>query len=446
MNQGTYLDHSGTTIYAHTLITRFSTLLLTNLYGNPHSANAPAHLSGSAVDSVRLKALRFLGADPAHFELVFTANATAAIKLVGDAFRDLAEQTNTGRFWYGYHRDAHTSLVGLRELTGGEHWVFRGDGEVEEWLEAGNASTSSSRGKGGDGERVSSLGLFAYPGQSNLTGRRLPLEWAGRLRASRDPLLRNTYSLLDAAALAMTSPMERVFADPEAAPDFTCVSFYKIFGFPDLGGLVVRRESGHILALRKYFGGGTVGIVSTIGGAWHLSKGLESAARNRSDAGGHEGGVLHEGLEDGTLPFHNILALGEAIDVHAELYGSMENISAHTTVLVRRLYHGMKRLRYGDGQPLCKIYEEDEDGMGTAYGDPTRQGATVAFNVFRPDGGFESYAMVEKLANESGIYVRSGGICCPGGVFAALQYEPWQLYRARSAGHHCEWYEPASEP
>ncbi len=29
------------------------------------------------------------------------------------------------------------------------------------------------------------------------------------------------------------------------------------------------------------------------------------------------------------------------------------------------------------------------------------------------------------------------GICCPGGVYTALQYEPWELGRARSAGHHC---------
>ncbi|KAJ4295989.1 hypothetical protein N0V88_004691 [Collariella sp. IMI 366227] len=336
MNQGTYLDHSGTTIYARTLITRFSTLLLTNLYGNPHSANAPADLSGAMVDAVRLETLRFLGADPAHYDLVFTANATAAIKMVGDAFRDLAEQTRTGRFW---------------------------------------------------------LGLFAYPGQSNLTGRRLPLEWAGRLRSSRDPLLRDTYTLLDAAALAMTSPMGRVFADPETAPDFVCVSFYKIFGFPDLGGLVVRKESGHILALRKYFGGGTVEMVSTIGKAWHLSKGLQNAAANRGDGKGHGGGSLHEGLEDGTLPFHSILALGEAINVHAELYGSMENISAHTNMLVRRLYNGMRQLRYGDGRPLCKVYEEEEDGRGTAFGDSKRQGATVAFNVYRPDGGFEPHQL-----------------------------------------------------
>jgi selenocysteine lyase/cysteine desulfurase len=214
---------------------------------------------------------------------------------------------------------------------------------------------------------------------------------------------------MDAAALAMTAPMGAVFADPEAAPDFVCVSFYKIFGFPDLGGLVVRKDSGHILALRKYFGGGTVSRVSTVGGAWHMSKGLQAVAGG-TDGDDRHGGGLHEGLEDGTLPFHSILALGEAIDVHAELYGSMESISAHTTALARRMSLGMRALRYGNGQPLCKVYEDDEEK--TAYGDARRQGATVAFNVFREDGGYESYATVERLANSRGIYVRSGGRFC----------------------------------
>ncbi|KAG7292528.1 hypothetical protein NEMBOFW57_002563 [Staphylotrichum longicolle] len=274
MNQGTYLDHSGTTIYARSTIQRTTHLLLTNLYGNPHSANRPAELSGDVVDAVRLKALRFLGADPAHYDLVFTANATAAIKLVADAFRDLAELTRAGTFWYGYHREAHTSLVGVRELVKGgalHHRCFEGDAEVEAWLSAaGDSSTADDGGGGGCGGPQGGLGtgtglglgLFAYPGQSNLTGRRLPLEWAGRLRAAGKGggRLRDTYCLMDAAALAMTSPMGGVFADPEAAPDFVCVSFYKVFGFPDLGGLVVRKESGHILALRKYFGGGTVSM------------------------------------------------------------------------------------------------------------------------------------------------------------------------------------------
>lgn len=29
------------------------------------------------------------------------------------------------------------------------------------------------------------------------------------------------------------------------------------------------------------------------------------------------------------------------------------------------------------------------------------------------------------------------GICCPGGIFTALEYEPWQLQRAMSAHHSC---------
>ncbi|KAK3341508.1 pyridoxal phosphate-dependent transferase [Lasiosphaeria hispida] len=407
MSSGTYLDHSGTTLYARSTITRFAHKMQSLLLGNPHSANAPAALSSSIIATVRADALRFLGADPAHFDLVFVANATAGIKLVADAFRDLAEQTPTKTFWYGYHGEAHTSLVGVRELASRGR-CFRDDGEVDAWLaEAPQAG----------------LGLFAYPGQSNLTGRRLPLGWTKKIRGVRD-----VYSLFDAAALAMTSPLADVFADPAAAPDFTCVSFYKIFGFPDLGALVVRKASGHILALRKYFGGGTVSLVSTISGAWHMSKGLEAAP---PDEDGH-GGRLHEGLEDGTLPFHSILALGEAMGVHAELFGSMGNVSRHTTLLARRLYEGVCGLRYDNGQLLCKMYSERE-----GYGDPARQGATIAFNVFRRDGTYESYAAVEKAANERGIYVRSGGICCPGGVYSALQYEPWHLTRARSAGHHC---------
>jgi hypothetical protein len=85
----------------------------------------------------------------------------------------------------------------------------------------------------------------------------------------------------------------------------------------------------------------------------------------------------------------------------------MDNISVHTTALARRLYLGMRGLRHGNGRLLCKIYEEGEGE--TAFGDAKRQGATVAFNLLRADGTYESYATVERLANERGVYVRSGG-------------------------------------
>jgi molybdenum cofactor sulfurtransferase len=386
---GIYLDHGGATVYAKSTVEAFASKMVTGLYGNPHSENSPAKLSGDVVDQVREKTLNFLGANPEDFDLIFVSNATAAIKLVADCFRDLAEKSRDRTFWYGYHKDAHTSIVGVRELTYGQFHCFENDKEVEQWLQfPENASINRANPNG--------LGLFAYPGQSNMTGRRLSLSWSWRARHS--DTLQNTYTLLDAAALAMTFPMENVFQDSDRAPDFTCFSLYKIFGFPDVGALVVRKESGHILTLRKYFGGGTVSMVSTFGDApWHRSKGLQ-APRYK----------LHEGLEDGTLPFHSILALGEAIDVHLRLYGSMKSISAHTSYLIERLHCGMAGLFHANGRPACRIYSENRD-----FKNPNKQGSTIAFNMLLPSGEHIPYQNLERIANNAGFYIRSGGTYDP---------------------------------
>lgn len=51
------------------------------------------------MEETRRKALQFFNADPEEWDLVFTANATAAIKLVHDCFRDSAE-TQRRTWWY----------------------------------------------------------------------------------------------------------------------------------------------------------------------------------------------------------------------------------------------------------------------------------------------------------------------------------------------------------
>ncbi|CAL3964124.1 hypothetical protein PZA11_001557 [Diplocarpon coronariae] len=406
-----YLDHGGTTIYARSLIEEFSQKMLTNLYGNPHSKSDPAMLSGTLVDSIRLRALAFFNADPEHFDLVFTANTTAALKLVADSFQDLAASNpRAPSFWYGYHRDAHTSVVGIREMTNGNHYCFTDDEEVEDFLHGQIGVTGKLHNKEG------LPGLFAYPAQSNMTGRRLPLGWAKRLRRSIFPTHQNTYSLLDAAAFATTSQID--LSDPESAPDFVTVSFYKIFGFPDLGALIIRKASGHIMSWRKYFGGGTVNALTVL----HTASVIRRADH------------LHDGLEDGTLPFHSIIALGCAIDVHRKLYGSMETISQHTSFLGYRLLHAMENLTHYNGAPLCLIY--NDPGRST-HGDPITQGSTIAFSLLHADGTYIGHAEVEEKANRRNIYLRSGGLCNSGGISTYLEMEPWQFKRAWSAGHRC---------
>ncbi|KAK9243078.1 pyridoxal phosphate-dependent transferase [Lipomyces tetrasporus] len=393
----TYLDHAGTTLYAKSLMQRFSTDMTKHVFGNPHSASPSSMRSTQRVENARLKVLRFFKADPEHFDVVFVANATAAVKLVLDAFRDV----EAPGFWYGYHRDAHTSLVGLRQHAA-ESRCFESDQAVEYWLKEPRQDSLA-------------IGLFAYPAQSNMNGHRLPLDWARRLRKSSHAEYQKMYILLDAAAYVTTSQLD--LSDVEFAPDFIALSFYKIFGFPDLGALIVRKSASDKFRCRRYFGGGTVDMVTTIKTAWHAKKEQ----------------TIHDQLEDGTLPFHSIIALDHAFNIHDELYGSMDNISRHTCALALDLYNRLASLQHGNGQPVCEIYKDPN----SQYGSSKTQGPTIAFNVRNAQGGWIGKSYVENLAIVHNIHLRTGGVCNPGGIATFCDLDYWELRRNFFEGVRC---------
>lgn len=387
-----YLDHAGTTLYSKSLIERFSADMLSNLYGNPHSAHLASQSASRRVEDARLRLLEFFHADPDEFDLVFVANATAGIKLVMEAFRG---QVNG--FWYGYHRDCHTSLVGVRE-SAREHRSFGSDEEVDKWIHESSGFQSCR--------------LFAYPAQSNMNGRRLSLDWCRRIRSAKNS---STYVLLDAAALVSTSPLD--LSESEAAPDFVVLSLYKIFGFPDLGALIIRKAASHVFLQRQYFGGGTVDMVVSLKEQWHETKTTS----------------LHDSLEDGTLPVHNIMAVHHALDVRQSLFGPIKQVSDHCMFLAQRLYRGLTDLRHSNGKPVCKIYK---DSM-SSYDDSRTQGPVIAFNILNSEGGWMPNSEIEKLASVRDICLRSGGLCNPGGVASALHLEPWEMRRNFSSGQRC---------
>lgn len=142
---------------------------------------------------------------------------------------------------------------------------------------------------------------------------------------------------------------------------------------------------------------------------------------------------LHDQLEDGTLPFHSIIALDAALDVHTRLFGTMSDVSKHTAYLTKRLFNKLSSLQHWNATPLCRIYND----ASATYGDSKTQGATVAFNIQRADRSLVPYTEVERLADEHSIYVRSGGLCNPGGIATHLGLKPWEMKRAWSAGHRC---------
>ncbi|OCK83922.1 PLP-dependent transferase [Lepidopterella palustris CBS 459.81] len=399
LKETTYLDHAGTTLYAKSLIEQFSTDMISNLYGNPHSASTSSQLSSRRIENVRLRLLGLFNADPEDFDVVFVANATAGIKLVMEALRDQGDG-----FWYGYHRDSHTSLVGVRETARKQH-CFSSDAEVEQWLAESSPRPSSS----------CMPGLFAYPAQSNMNGRRLPLDWCRRIRLAENNGGRPLYTLLDAAALVSTSPLD--LSNCDAAPDFAVLSLYKVFGFPDLGALIVRKESGDVFDKRRYFGGGTVDMVVCVREQWHAKKSE----------------TLHEQLEDGTLPIHNIMALDSAMTIHQKLFGSLEAVSRHSTYLAKKLYDGLSSLRHGNDSSVCEVYK----ASASVYGDWRTQGPIVSFNIRNSHGGWVSNAEVEKLSAVRNIQLRTGGLCNPGGIAESLGLAPWEMKQNFSAGQRC---------
>ncbi|KAJ6043943.1 uncharacterized protein N7446_002139 [Penicillium canescens] len=398
LNETTYLDHAGTTPYAKSMIEAYSRDLSSNLFGNPHSISISSQISTQRTDDIRLRVLRFFNADPDEFDLVFVANATAGIKLVADSLRD----SDHRGFWYGYHIDAHTSLVGVRELAGMGYKCFQTDDEME----TGISDLAVSQSK--------IPRLIAYPAQSNMNGRRLPIRWCEQIRSAANESGGNVFTLLDAASLVSTAPLE--LGPASSAPDFTALSFYKIFGFPDLGALIVRKSAARAFERRRYFGGGTVDMVLATGAQWHAKK--ETS--------------IHERLEDGTLPFHSIIALDAALDTHTRLYGSMANISAHTRFLAKRVFDRLSSLTHFNDTPVCQIYQ-----ASSTFGNTDTQGPIIAFNLRNSQGDFVPKTEVEKLATVQNLQLRSGSVCNPGGTASTLGWTGPELRGHYSTGLRC---------
>ena len=392
-----YLDHAGTTLYSRSLLERFSNGMMANLLGNPHSLSISSQLSSSRIEDVRLRLLRFFGADPSEFDLVFTSNATSAMKMVAEAFR-----ASPAGFAYAYHQAAHTSLVGIREEAKASCCLD--DSSVDDWIQRGGPA--DPRG----GSQLLPL-LFSYSAQSHMDGKRYPLSWTSRLRQVSSG---TTYVLLDAASYAATSPLN--LSAMESPPDFVVLSLYKIFGFPDLGALLVRRAAEPVFQNRKYFGGGTVDMVVTGRDPYH--------ARKQQ--------FLHEQLEDGTLPVHSILALDAALDVFHEQFTSMSDVSSHTSYLRGRLHDGLSALRHHNGRPVCIIYSQNRRTE-----EQPDSGPVVAFNLKSSLNEWVGLAEFEKLAGLKQIHIRTGGVCCPGGVSSTLGLTSEDVWRNFSSGIRC---------
>ena len=382
-----YLDYTGAALYAASLVSAHLEQLAGSILGNPHSRSVASLRSTEIIEDARRRTLEFFSADPEEYEVVFTANASGAFRLVGDgfAFRPGSRLVMCP--------DNHNSVNGVRELArarGADVSYARLDRELR--LEGEDRLLT----------RPTAPSLFAFPAQSNFSGVQHPLRLV-------DAAQRAGYCvLLDAASFV---PTNRLRLDV-VHPDFVGLSFYKMFGYPTgVGALIARREALAAL-VRPWFAGGTVEFASV----QHRTHMLKSGA---------------EGFEDGTPNFAAIAALPAGLDWLGEI--GMENIARHVSRHTARLLAELAALRHANGRGVTDVYGPT---------DCRARGGTVAFNVRDRLGRVIPYQVVEQKALEHGVSVRGGCFCNPGAAERAFGFPAAEtlscMNRARREGFTVE--------
>ena len=171
----TYLDYTGGGLYAESQVRRHHELLSARVLGNPHSQSptslASAELAAEARDAVR----RFFNAPEDEFEIVFTANASGALKLVGEAY----PFAPGGVFLLSY--DNHNSVNGIREFA----CHARRRGHLHPGARAGPAARRGA-GPHGAARRGEATGGTARRRSSSRI-RRSPTSAAPSIRSSGSP-------------------------------------------------------------------------------------------------------------------------------------------------------------------------------------------------------------------------------------------------------------------
>jgi selenocysteine lyase/cysteine desulfurase len=345
-------------------------LLSANVFGNPHSSNPTSMASTEHVEATRAAILAFFNAAPDEYEVIFSQNASGALKLVGESYP----------FEKGDHYlltfDNHNSVNGIREFAAAAGATVTYTPVLPPDMRIDAATLTAHL----EEARPNGNNLFAYPAQSNFSGVQHALDWIPLAQEKGWDVL------LDAAAFVPSNTLDL----SQWHPDFVPISFYKMFGYPTgLGCLLARRQA--LAKLRRpWFAGGTITVASVQGDKYYFAEGPEA-------------------FEDGTL---NYLAL-PAVEIglrHIQQIG-LDAIHTRVMCLTEWLLRELTALAHPSGVPLMRIYGPVDSAM---------RGGTVTLNFYDRDGHFIDHRLVEKRANAVGISLRTGCFCNPGDGELAL--------------------------
>ena len=360
-----YLDYTGAALAPKRLVEEHAQMLQRTILGNPHSQNAPSLAATQLDTEARRSVLEFFHAPHDNYEVIWTANASAALRVVGESYPFASSSSHDDDYAaaFLYAPDCHNSVNGIFQYatrhqarTGG--FRFRHDHSLNyDWSSFVQQIAAMDHHRKGSSNHNSNNSnnenkLLALPGESNASG------LTHNVRRYVDYAHTHGWDVLvDAAAMAPTNPID---LQALGLPEFVTVSFYKIFGYPTGIGCLLAKRS----ALRKlhkpWFSGGTVRYV---GLSSHTIVPLEYEP-------GH-----HEQYEDGTINFQATGAVTAGLRYMREEVG-MEDLERHVGFLSALTEWKLRELTWdrsagggGGGAPLVYIppnpNDDGDDQAGT---------------------------------------------------------------------------------
>jgi molybdenum cofactor sulfurtransferase len=365
-----YLDYTGGGLYAMSQINGHVALLSRHVYGNPHSINPTSLAMTELVEEARKSVLHYFNASADEYVVIFTANATGALRLIGEAY----PFGNDGHLVITY--DNHNSVVGIREHARAQRAHLTYVPLVLPDMQVHETALYEALDQPGTGGN-----LFVYPAQSNYTGVQHSLEWIASAQE------RGWDVALDAASFVPTNRLDLSRWHPE----FVSLSFYKMFGYPTGVGCLLARRAALEKLHRPAFSGGTVMAVSVVADS-HVM--LEPPAA----------------FEDGTVNYLSLPAITIGLR-HLEHIG-IDTIHTRVNCLIGWLIERLDTARHRTGIPVAVIH---------GLRDLERRGATIAINLLDTDGRMVDERIIEKRAMQHHLSVRIGCFCNPGAGEAAFR-------------------------
>lgn len=347
-----YADYAGAMVMSKSQAKEME-ILAKNCDANPHSGHQVSRPVNDMED-LRSIVCHTMGTTPGEYAVAFTHNTTHSIQILAELFSFDSDTL------LDYLVDNHNSVFGMRIHA-----------------ENNGATVNVTETFPADSDKKKKL--FAFPMQSNLSGRKYPLEWISQYQAKGGMVL------LDGAS--STAPILSVYK-----PDFCVVSLLKLSGAHG-GAMLVRRDR---LALLNdpLPAGGTLLFSGAKSGKYIFLK------------------TFSEKNEGGTAAYLDLSLSVIGFKVR-ERFGTETDITEHINKCATKFYEGLVGLKHTNGKPLVVFAPEWQQGFG----------GTFSFNMFKDNDQIIPHNDVQYCFSVNKVVARFGGHCNPGAGFSALGWD-----------------------